>query len=83
MVVDTDTGEIVGDRFAKMFFDYTLGRFVLSQADIIASVSQYDKELLEDSLHSRPERLMLVNNAIDTSLFFEVKPVQSKNKIIT
>ena len=70
-------------EFAKMFFDYTLGRFVLSQADIIASVSQYDKELLEDSLHSRPERLMLINNAIDTSLFFEVKPVQSKNKIIT
>jgi glycosyltransferase involved in cell wall biosynthesis len=70
-------------EFAKMFFDYTLGRFVLSQADIIASVSQYDKELLKDILHSSPERLTLVNNAIDTSLFPEVKPVQSKNMIIS
>ncbi|MBY9000418.1 MAG: glycosyltransferase family 4 protein [Candidatus Heimdallarchaeota archaeon] len=70
-------------EFAKMFFDYTVGRFVLSQADIIASVSQYDKELLKDSLHARPDRLTLVNNAIDTSLFTEVKPVQNKQITIT
>ncbi|MHA1347227.1 MAG: glycosyltransferase family 4 protein [Candidatus Heimdallarchaeaceae archaeon] len=70
-------------EFAKMFFDYTLGRFVLSQADLIASVSQYDKELLKDSLHAKPERLTLVNNAIDTTLFPEVKPVQNKRITIS
>jgi len=61
-------------EFAKKFYDYTLGRFVLSQADIIASVSDYDKNLLKKSIHRNPERLIIINNAIDTDVFPEVTP---------
>jgi glycosyltransferase involved in cell wall biosynthesis len=61
-------------EFAKKFYDYTLGRFVLSQADVIASVSIYDKELLEKSIHRNPERLIIINNAIDPEVFPEITP---------
>ena len=65
-------------EFAKKFYDYTLGRFVLSQADVIASVSDYDKKLLEKSLHRNPERLIIINNAIDLDIFPEVDPPEGK-----
>ncbi|MCG3225740.1 MAG: glycosyltransferase family 4 protein [Candidatus Heimdallarchaeota archaeon] len=61
-------------EFAKKFYDYTLGRFVLSQADVIASVSSYDKDLLEQSLHRDQERLMIINNAINPDIFPEIVP---------
>lgn len=70
-------------EFAKLFFDYTLGRFVISQADSIASVSDYDASLLKETVHSNPERITIVNNAIDPALFKEIDPVYSKECIIT
>ena len=70
-------------EFAKLFFDYTLGRFVISQADSIASVSDYDASLLKETVHSNPERITIINNAIDPLLFKEIEPVSSKECIIT
>ncbi|MFW9851913.1 MAG: glycosyltransferase family 4 protein [Candidatus Thorarchaeota archaeon] len=70
-------------EFAKKFYDITLGRFVLSQADIIASVSAYDAELLENTIHRRKERIMIVNNAINLEIFPEVEPAINDNQIIT
>ncbi|MHA1197892.1 MAG: glycosyltransferase family 4 protein [Candidatus Heimdallarchaeaceae archaeon] len=70
-------------EFAKLFFDYTLGRFVISQADSIASVSDYDASLLKEAVHSNPERITIINNAIDPLLFTEIDPVFSKKCIIT
>jgi len=47
-------------EFAKKFYDITLGRFVLSQADIIALVSTYDADLLYNTIHRRKEKIMIV-----------------------
>lgn len=69
-------------EFAKLFFDFTLGRFVLSQADKIASVSKNDIDLLKQTI-SRTERLTIVNNAIDTKIFPEIKPEVNKQPVIT
>ncbi len=69
-------------EFAKLFFDFTLGRFVLSQADKIASVSKNDIDLLKQTI-TRTERLMIVNNAIDTEIFPEIKPEIDKKPVIT
>ena len=65
-------------EFAKKFYDHTLGRFVLSQADVIASVSSYDKDLLEQSIHKNPGRLTIINNAINPDIFPEVVPTIDK-----
>jgi len=70
-------------EFAKLFFDYTFGRFVLSQADSIASVSEYDATLIRETIHSNLGKIEIVNNAIDPSLFQEVEPVCSNKCIIT
>jgi glycosyltransferase involved in cell wall biosynthesis len=70
-------------EFAKLFFDYTLGRFVISQADSIASVSEYDAYLIKETVHSNPGKITIVNNAIDPSLFKEIDPIFSKKCIIT
>ena len=70
-------------EFAKLFFDYSLGRFVISQADIIASVSEYDASLLRETVHSNPERITIINNAIDPLVFKEVEPNNTKNIVIT
>ncbi|TFG10070.1 glycosyltransferase family 1 protein [Candidatus Heimdallarchaeota archaeon] len=70
-------------EFAKLFFDYTFGRFVLSQADTIASVSEYDATLIRETIHSNLSKIEIINNAIDPSLFQEVEPVCSKKCIIT
>ena len=70
-------------EFAKLFFDYTLGRFVISQADAIASVSNYDAGLLKEIVHSNPERITIINNAIDPQLFKEIDPIFSKECIIS
>lgn len=70
-------------EFAKKFYDFTLGRFVLSQADIIASVSAYDAEILENIIHRRKERIMIVNNAINLEIFPEIEPEIKDEKIIT
>jgi glycosyltransferase involved in cell wall biosynthesis len=70
-------------EFAKKFYDITLGRFVLSQSDIIASVSAYDAELLQKTIHRRKEKIMLINNAIDLDIFPEIEPEINKKQIIT
>ena len=70
-------------EFAKKFYDITLGRFVLSQADIIASVSEYDADLLKSTIHRRKERVIIVNNAINTELFPEVELEINNNQVIT
>jgi glycosyltransferase involved in cell wall biosynthesis len=70
-------------EFAKKFYDITLGRFVLSQADIIASVSAYDADLLKNNIHRRKERVMIVNNAINLEIFPKVEPEINDDQIIT
>ncbi len=70
-------------EFAKLFYDLTLGRFVLSQADMVASVSKFDIELLKPIMRSGTERLMIVNNAIDIKLFPEINPSFNEQFIVT
>lgn len=70
-------------EFAKLFFDYTLGRFVISQADMIASVSNYDANLLKRTIHANPERIVIINNAIDPELFTEINPIISNECVVT
>ena len=70
-------------EFAKLFYDYTLGKFVLSQADIIASVSLQDSKLLEKTIHSNLNRIIIVNNAINPEDFPEISPVLQKKIVIS
>ncbi len=70
-------------EFAKLFYDYTLGKFVLSQADIIASVSLQDSKLLEKTIHSNLNRIIIVNNAINPEDFPEISPVLQKEIVIS
>ncbi|MHA1707809.1 MAG: glycosyltransferase family 4 protein [Candidatus Heimdallarchaeaceae archaeon] len=71
-------------EFAKIFYDFTLGRFVLSQADIIASVSQYDLQLLSQFMPKQTKNMMVVNNAIFPENFPEVSPsADSETFILT
>jgi glycosyltransferase involved in cell wall biosynthesis len=70
-------------EFAKVFFDYTLGKFVLSQADIIASVSLQDSKLLEETIHSNLDRIIIVNNAINPDNFPEITPKLQNELIIS
>ena len=60
--------------FAKIFFDYTLGKFVLSQADLIASVSAKDIHNLTKVHGVLKPKIILINNAIDMRKFPEVEP---------
>ena len=70
-------------EFAKVFFDYTLGKFVLSQADVIASVSLQDSKLLEQTIHSNLDRIIIINNAINPEHFPEVTPKLQKELVVT
>ena len=70
-------------EFAKVFFDYTLGKFVLSQADVIATVSLQDSKLLEQTIHSNLDRIIIINNAINPEHFPEVTPKLQKELVVT
>jgi glycosyltransferase involved in cell wall biosynthesis len=70
-------------EFAKLFYDYTLGKFVLSQADIIASVSLQDSKLLEKTIHYNLNRIIIINNAINPEDFPEISPVLQKEIVIS
>lgn len=69
--------------FTKMFFDYTLGKFVLSQADLIVSVSEKDIHNLSKIHGISKSKLILINNAIDMNKFPKVNPKLGDQFIIS
>lgn len=70
-------------EFAKLFYDFTFGKFVLTQADLIASVSIYDTKLLTETMNINSSRIVMVNNAIDPSSFPEITQKRDKEIVFT
>ena len=67
----------------KWFFDKTLGRWIMSVADVIASVSKFDLRTAETVFGADPKKLVYVPNAVDTDRFPLRTPSNGENATIS
>jgi glycosyltransferase involved in cell wall biosynthesis len=69
-------------RLVKYFYDRTLGKFIIKQADALASVSRVDLKSIKDSYHIPDNRLRYIPNIVDTTKFNQLSRPNGSNIIL-
>ncbi|MHA1909675.1 MAG: glycosyltransferase family 4 protein [Candidatus Thorarchaeota archaeon] len=76
------TQTLLSKRLVKYFYDRTLGRFIIKQADVLASVSRVDLKSIKDSYHIPDNRLRYIPNIVDTTKFNQLSCPNGSNIIL-